>query len=69
MSAASLFSRFKASRYYENQTNRHPADLSPGVWTNVPSQTDIPGSGGVDLLTDSLPTGESHLYRIGVRLR
>lgn len=43
-------------------------DLLSSVWTNIVSQTDIPGSGGVDALTDPSPPGEQGFYRIGVRL-
>jgi len=39
-----------------------------GTWTAVPSQTDIPGRGGIDTLTAHLPTGNRRFYRIGERL-
>jgi hypothetical protein len=51
----------KCTLYY--RTN-----LTSGGWTNMPPRTDLPGSGGVDTLTDPSPTGEQRFYRIGVRL-
>jgi hypothetical protein len=42
-------------------------NLTAGEWANIPSQTDIPGSGGVDALTDPVPDGAQHFYRVGVR--
>ncbi len=44
-------------------------DLISGVWTSISSQTDIPGSGGVDALTDPSPPNAPGFYRLGVRLR
>jgi hypothetical protein len=35
---------------------------------NIPTQTDILGSGGVDTLTDPSPTGTQRFYRVGVSL-
>jgi PKD repeat protein len=60
-----VFYPSSASRKY---TLYWGTNLSVGGWTNVPSQTDIPGSGGWDALTDPLPTGQSRFYRVGVRL-
>ncbi len=40
----------------------------PGAWSNIASQTDIPGSGGVEALTDPSPSGGQGFYRLGVRL-
>ena len=51
-----------------NYTLYYATNLTSDVWTNIPSQTDIPGSGGVDALADSPPTGTQRLYRIGVHL-
>ena len=42
--------------------------LTSGAWTNIPSQTDIPGSGGLDVLTDPSPNGTLRFHRIGVRV-
>ena len=54
-----------ASRRY---TLYYAASLTSGVWTNLLSQTDIPGSGGVDTLTDPTPADAQRFYRIGVRV-
>ena len=43
-------------------------DLTSGVWTAVPSQSGIAGSGGVDTLTDPSPTGSQRFYRVGVEI-
>ena len=41
--------------------------LTSGAWTNIPSQTDIPGSGGLDVLTDPSPNGTPRFHRITTR--
>lgn len=51
-----------------NYTLYYRASLDLGSWTNVPSQTDIQGSGGVETLTDPLPAAETRFYRVEVRL-
>jgi len=38
------------------------------MWTAVPSQAGIAGSGGVDTLTDPSPSGTTRFYRVGVQL-
>ena len=43
-------------------------NLTSGSWTNIPTQTDISGSGGVDTLTDPSPTDTQRFYRLGVNL-
>jgi PKD repeat protein len=43
-------------------------NLASGVWSNVPSQTDIPGTGQVEALADPSPGGGSRFYRVGVRV-
>lgn len=42
------------------------ADLSTGLWTSVPGQTDIPGTGGPLTLTDP-NAAYSRFYRVSVR--
>jgi hypothetical protein len=37
-----------------------------GVWMDLPSQTDIPGTGGLQTLSDPNPTPPLRLYRITV---
>jgi hypothetical protein len=54
-----------ASRRY---TLYYSTNLTSGSWMNIPTQTDIPGSGGVDTLTDPSPTGTQRFYRVGVSL-
>jgi hypothetical protein len=60
-----VFFQSSASRKY---TLYSTANLTSGAWTNIPSQTGIPGSGGLDALTDPAPTGDQRFYRIGVSL-
>ena len=60
-----VFFQSSASRKY---TLYSTANFPSGAWTNIPSQTGIPGSGGVDALTDAAPTGTQRFYRIGVSL-
>lgn len=43
-------------------------NLPAGGWTNLPFQTDVPGSGSLNVLTDSVPAGSRLFYRVGVRL-
>ena len=43
-------------------------NLTSGAWTNIPSQTDIPGSGGVDRLIDPETASTPRFYRLGVRV-
>ncbi len=54
-----------ASRKY---TLYYQTSLSAGGWTNIPSQTALPGSGGVDRLTDPSPSAAQRFYRIGVQI-
>ena len=54
-----------SSRKY---TLYYRTNLTSGGWTNLPSQTDLPGSGGPDTLTDPSPVGPRRFYRVGVRL-
>lgn len=58
---------------YPSSANRkytlyYRTDLTAGGWTNIPSQTGIPGSGGVDTLTDPSPTDGQRSYRVGVSM-
>lgn len=40
----------------------------PAAWTPVPGQIRVPGSGGLDTLTDSSEPGPQKFYRLGVEL-
>jgi PKD repeat protein len=64
-SGFTVFFQSVAGRRY---TLYHATDLTSGAWTPVPSQIDVPGSGGVDSLTDPSPSGAQQFYRVGVRL-
>ena len=59
-----VFFQSSASRKY---TLSYRTNLTSGLWTNIPSQTDLPGTGGVDALTDSSSTNTQRFYRISVR--
>ena len=65
--AAAFAVRFpsSAARVY---TLYSTTNLTSGVWTNFPSRTDIPGSGGVDALSDPSSAGTQRFYRVGVRV-
>ncbi len=54
-----------ASRQY---TLYQTTNLTSGGWISVPLQTDVPGSGAVDTLTDPSPTDTQRFYRLGVSL-
>lgn len=54
-----------ASRVY---TLYYRTNLVSGDWTNIPSQTDIPGSGELDTLSDPSATDTERFYRLGVSL-
>ena len=54
-----------ASRKY---TLYYRTNLASGGWTNIASQTDVVGTGGVDALTDPSAVGDHRVYRIGVRV-
>ena len=59
--------------FFQSSSNRkytlfYRTNLTSGTWTNIPSQTDIPGSGDVDALTDPTSTSPQRFYRIGVRV-
>ncbi len=58
---------------FQSSANRkytlyYATNLISGVWTNIPSQTDVPGSGGRDALADPSPSDRQRFYRIGVHL-
>ncbi len=61
----SVFFQSSADRKY---TLYYATNLASSAWTNIPSQTEIPGSGGVGVLTDPSPAGRYRYYRVGVRL-
>ncbi len=60
-----VFYQSSASRKY---TLYYRTNLTSGAWTNIPSQTNIPGSGGVDRLIDPETAGTPRFYRLGVRV-
>ena len=68
VSHAAGFAVFYPSSASRQYTLYYRTNLASGVWTNIPSQTDLPGSGGVDMLTDSSPADTQRFYRIGVRV-
>lgn len=54
---------------FQSSTNRlytlySTTDPVGGVWTNVPSQTDVPGTGGVNALTAPTLSEERQFYRV-----
>ena len=58
---------------FQSSANRkytlyYTANLVSGVWTAIPTQTNISGSGGVDALTDPSPTGTKCFYRVSVQI-
>lgn len=59
--------RFESSarRLYTLYSTR---DLESGPWTAVPSQTDVPGTGNEQTLTDPTPAQPRAFYRLGVNL-
>ena len=60
-----VFYQSSASRKY---TLYCRTNLNLGAWTNIPSQTDIPGSGSVDGLLDPETASTPRFYRLGVRV-
>ena len=60
-----VFYQSSASRKY---TLYCRTNLTLGAWTNIPSQTDIPGSGSVDGLLDPETASTPRFYRLGVRV-
>ena len=54
-----------ASRVY---TLYSRTNLTSGTWTNIPTQTDISGSGGMDTLADPSPADAERFYRLGARV-
>ena len=57
---------------FESHTSRvytleYRDDLLQGVWTNIPDQLNIPGSGGTDSLQDT-NSSAARFYRVGVGL-
>ncbi len=68
VSNATGFTAFYPSSARRNYTLYYCTDLASGDWTNVPSQTAVPGSGGLDMLADPSPLGIQRFYRIGVQV-
>jgi hypothetical protein len=62
-SPVTIFFQSSSNRLY---TLRSATNLVSAVWTNVPGQIDVPGSGGMDALTDAT-NGAPKFYRLGVR--
>jgi hypothetical protein len=60
-----VFYPSSASRKY---TLYYRTNLTSCAWINIPSQTDIPGSGGVDRLIDPETASTPRFYRLGVRV-
>ena len=57
--------------YFQSSSNRlytlrYTTNVVPVVWAEVPGQVDVPGSGGLDALTDTT-NGLRRFYRLGVR--
>jgi hypothetical protein len=62
-SQVSIFFQSSSNRLY---TLRFATNLVPAIWAEVPGQIDVPGSGGMDALTDAT-NGAPKFYRLGVR--
>ena len=69
VSSATSFAVFYQSSASRKYTLYCRTNLTSGALTNILSQTDIPGSGGLDSLADPSPTGERLFYRIGVQVQ
>jgi len=59
--------------FYQSSSSRkyslcYTTNLTSGVWNSISSQTNIPGSGGVDSLSDTAPGDAHRFYRISVRV-
>ena len=68
ISNATRFTVFYPSSSNRQYTLYYRTNLTSGAWTNLATQTAIPGSGRVDALSDPAPTGKQRFYRVGVRL-
>ncbi|MEI6395355.1 MAG: DUF1566 domain-containing protein, partial [Verrucomicrobiota bacterium] len=68
VSNATSFAVFYPSSASRKYTLYCRTNLTSGAWMNVPSQTDILGSGALDVLTDPSPNGTLRFHRIGVRV-
>lgn len=68
VSNATGFVVFYASSASRKYTLSFATNLTSGAWSNISSQMDIPGSGGVDSLSDPAPADAQRFYRIGVRV-
>jgi hypothetical protein len=62
-SPVNIYFQSSSNRLY---TLRSAPNLVPAVWADVPGQIDVPGSGGMDALTD-VTNGAPKFYRLGVR--
>jgi PKD repeat protein len=67
-SNATGFAVFYQSSSSRTYTLYYRTNLTSGGWINIPSQTAIPGSGGVDQLTDPSPSGSQRFYLISVQM-
>jgi hypothetical protein len=61
-STVNVYFQSSSNRLY---TLRSATNLIPAVWADVPGQVDVPGSGGMDTLTDAA-NGVNKFYRISV---
>jgi len=66
---APAFSVSYQSSAFRQYTLYHTTNQASDVWTAVPSQIAILGSGGIDILTDLAPADAQSHYRVGAQLR
>jgi len=71
LQSLALFTGWSVS--FTSSSNRqytlyYRTNLIYGGWTNIPAQTAILGSGGVDTLSDASPANIQRFYRLGVQI-